>query len=670
MSRLPIVFFLGCICQHSFSQDPCVRGWELVQKLNATHLEPRVLDDSLSTNLFDEFFLTLDPDAMYFTRKDLAGLGGFRIHLDEELNSSRCTFLPAAEKLYVARLNRYKAFADSLLRRPLNFKEGEFAPSINAGQPAFAETDGLLKDRWTKELKEELLGKLYVHEKKGAVATPMEEADIVNRVRESNVRAVERLLAGEVTKHIEACFLKSIARIYDPHTEFFSEDEMRAFEESINPEALSFGMEFEDSRLGEVRVTRLAPGGPAWHSGEIYQGDIVTMVEFGKEEYNVRDLDAYSLSTLLSLPDKTSATFTLRRADGEEQKVSLTKAKIENTGNLISGFLLKGKRTFGYISLPSFYTVSENEGNSGCANDVAKEILKLTAEKIEGLILDLRFNGGGSMKEAIDLAGIFVDAGPLAVVEMRDEPAFTLKDMNRGVAFGGPLVVMISRASASASELVAAALQDYQRAIIIGSSSYGKATGQLILPVNERTPKPSYIKVTQERLFRITGSSLQQTGVQADYHLPNLMDVLVPGEKAQRHSLAPRNTTKKTYYKAYTPWFPAGSTILVDASRNRVASSPDFKAVSELAAALTKPVPLGKAGFRKFFDNIEALNTIVEMEPGTAPFEVKNTAASEKLFKVDVYHQQINENQIDDIRKSIYIREVYHILEDILNSGK
>jgi carboxyl-terminal processing protease len=616
--------------------------------------------------LFEEFFFTLDPESELFSRQDIAALAAFRFKLDEDLKSLRCLFLPAVKPWYISKLQRYKTFTDSVLRNPVQFREGEYGAALGAQRLSFALTTADLRKSWHQRSKANLLGKLYLQSK----SIGGDEPTARQQIRESIIRKLDRALAADVERHLENCFLKSIARIYDPHSEFFTEGEMKAFGESLNSEALSFGMDFEDSRLGQVRVARLAPGGSAWTSGQIHQGDIVELVEIGKEAFVVQDFTAYSLMEVVSDPAKVSAIFTVRKADGEVRKVPLTKSKIENSSNLISSFLLRGKRTFGYISLPSFYTEWEKESTSGCANDIAKEILKLNAEKIEGLILDLRFNGGGSVQEAIDLAGIFIDAGPLAIIEERDQPPFTLKDMNRGVAFNGPLVIMISRASASASELVAAALQDLQRAIIVGGASFGKATGQVVLPVNPKAENPTYVKVTQERLYRITGASLQQTGVQVDYHLPSLMDVLVGGENKSRHSLLPRATTKKTYYKPFAPWFPTGSKALLDASRDRISRSPGFRAMSVLTASYTKEVPLGKDSYGKFLDEIEAANMVLEEGQEDDVFEVTNVTANERLFTVDAYHQQINKDQIADIQKSIYIKEVYHILEDILNSGK
>jgi carboxyl-terminal processing protease len=665
MKRLAPLFLLLFFSCYAKAQTPCSKGWELVQKLNATHIAPLAVDDTLSSRLFSEFFLTIDPEATLVTKADMDGLREFRLHLDDDSMEPACPFLQAAEKVYQFSIERYSKFADSLLARPLSFRESEYGPPLSDPQETFSATYAELKTRWIREFKIEALMRMYRQSKNGSLMT---EAQATDRLRATTRKSMERMKSANVSKVLEAAFLKSLAHIYDPHTEYFSEEEMKAFEDSINPEALSFGMEFEDSRVGEIKVARLAPGGPAWNSSQVNQGDIITLVELeAGDEHDIQDLDALSLSQLLDAPEVTTTTISLRKASGEVRRVELTKSRIENTENLITGFVLKGKHTYGYISLPSFYTVAENEANNGCANDVAKEILKLTGDKIEALILDLRFNGGGSMKEAIDLAGIFIDAGPLAIMQTRDEPAFTLKDMNRGVAYAGPLIVMVSKASASASELVAAALQDYQRAIIVGSPSYGKATGQVILPVNESAPKPSFVKVTQERLFRITGKSLQQTGVQVDYHLPGIMDVLIPGEISERYSFAPTTITKKTYYKPYTPWLPAGGSDLIAASHQRVSTSQDFARMNDLGRAFRKPVPLGKAAFFKLMDEIAEWSENPDPSASQVLFTVKNTAANERVFSIDPYHQQINAGQIDDIRKSFYLREVSLILDDILN---
>ena len=229
----------------------------------------------------------------------------------------------------------------------------------------------------------------------------------------------------------------------------------------------------------------------------------------------------------------------------------------------VKGFILRGAQTVGYISLPAFYEDWEDSrGVKGCANDVATEVIKLKKENISGLILDLRYNGGGSVQEAVELAGIFIDAGPVAQIKTRDAKVITLKDVNRGTVYDGPLLLLVNGSSASASEMVAGTLQDYNRALIVGSPTYGKATAQVVLPMdtaidlntyNGKAQASSYIKMTIEKLYRITGNTAQRTGVQPDVTLPDPPDALTQREADEKFALPAITIEANKYYKPLAP---------------------------------------------------------------------------------------------------------------------
>lgn len=663
-----IVALLIAAVIDSNAQDVCARAREVLQRLNGTHLYPLEIDDSLSARLFDEYFHTLDPEGDLLTTDAIKELDRFRFRLDDELSSSRCEFLDASRAVYTTRLKRVRVFADSMLRKPLVLDAKRYAATAGITDVSRRATEKDLMQKLAGKYQLDILGKMY-EQSRGSAPDPSLEPKARESVRQSLIKSIDRALNDEAAlrSYTETSFLKTLPRTFDPHSEFFSQEEMEAFEGSLNPEALSFGIELEDTRWGEVSVVRLAPGGPAWNSSQIHEGDILVAVTFDDaEEYDVREMDAVETTALLNLPEKPSAKLTFRTTGGLTRVIALQKSKIENTDNLVSGLVLKGKHTFGYISLPSFYTATENEIGHGCANDVAKEILKLKREKIEGLILDLRFNGGGSIKEAIDLAGIFIDVGPLAIIEMRGEQPMIIKDMTRGLAYDGPLIVMISKASASASELVAAALQDHKRAVIVGSNSYGKATGQLIVPVNEQGDKASFLKVTHERLYRITGASLQQSGLQVDFELPDVIQALLPGEVTLRYAMLPITTNKKTYYQPYAAWKPNVSPELVKASMARIAASEGFEAVAALKAKLREPIPLESALLFDFLADFEKLTARLSQASNRGGYTVANSMANEQVFAVDKYHHELSEKHKAEIESSIYVQEVCHILEDLL----
>ena len=316
--------------------------------------------------------------------------------------------------------------------------------------------------------------------------------------------------------------------------------------------------------------------------------------------------------------------------------------------NKVKSFILKGENTVGYIYLPAFYQdwESTNEGLNGCANDVGREIIKLKKENINGLIIDVRYNGGGSVNEATELAGIFIDAGPVAQEKERDAKVNTLKDINRGTVYDGPLVVMVNGQSASASELLAGTLQDYNRAVIVGSPTYGKATMQVVLPMDTTVTRETitqkhtenYLKVTVAKLYRVTGTTAQFKGVKPDIIIPDILDAYTTKEADEPNALKPTTIAANRYYTPYTP-MPLKTSL--QGIQNSVDTGKYFDAVKAFIATSRqkkdlKDIPL------QINDAIAEMNTATkEAEPLIAQsniskkFTVQNTSDESARLKAD-----------------------------------
>ncbi len=370
---------------------------------------------------------------------------------------------------------------------------------------------------------------------------------------------------GGVEQFVANEYCKALATCYDPHTEFFPLTEEENFESELGSQQFRFGFAIKEDDNGGVIINGLEPGSPAYKSGLLNEGDKFQSLNWeGQNAIDVSDADAHELGEILSQSNHDKITITVKKADGTLRTVVLMKAQ-SNTDedNKVRSFLLKGNKTIGYISLPAFYNnwEDENTGDNGCANDVAKEIVKLKKENISGLILDLRYNGGGSIHEAVELSGIFIDAGPVEQIKTRsEEKIITLKDINRGTIFSGPLIILVNGYSASASEMVAGTLQDYNRALIVGSSTYGKATGQIVLPLdttvdleknNSQTQAANYLKVTTDKLYRINGTTAQFTGVKPDIILPDFLEANPQREADAPFALQPSVVDANKYYVPY-----------------------------------------------------------------------------------------------------------------------
>ncbi len=532
------------------------------------HVQPRAVDKTFSSDLYDQVIRALDADKIYFTADDLRQLSSYRYVLDDQLLNKKEDFLKQLIVVYTRKINQ----TDSILNilSGSKFDLGLYETYTVFEDSSFALNDVQRKTKLYKLVKRnilETLVDLYVDDstKKNVPAVNL-EPNARKKVCHAFKRDLQRSrqtrdgLAGFVCN----AWCESVASCYDPHTEFFSPGKKEEFQGELGDKQLQFGFSLGEGRES-TEITRLKPGSPAYKSGLIHEGDQILALQWdGNEEVDVSDGSAEEVNAFISGDHGNSLTLTLKKSDGTTRKVTLQKEKatLDDDNSKVRSFILKGDHRIGFISLPAFYTDwnGEEGGNNGCADDVAKEIIKLRKENIEGLVLDLRYNGGGSMLEAIALAGIFIDIGPVGMTRDKEGKIYTMKDVNRGSVYDGPLILLINGFTASASEMLAATLQDYHRALIVGSPSFGKATAQVVLPLDtlfdekhmERMKTANnFIKITIDRLYRVNGASAQQTGVIPDIFLPDFSESQSEREKSLPYSLQNVTIEANKYYHPY-----------------------------------------------------------------------------------------------------------------------
>jgi carboxyl-terminal processing protease len=372
------------------------------------------------------------------------------------------------------------------------------------------------------------------------------------------------------------------------------------------------------------------------------------------------------------------ATFKIKKPDGAERTVILLKEKMEEDDeqNKVKSFLLKGNKTIGFISLPSFYQDwdNENSGVNGCANDVAKEILKLKKENIEGLIIDLRYNGGGSMDEAIELSGIFIDFGPVGMDKGRDTKIYTLKDVNRGTIYDGPLMLMVNGYTASASEMVAGTLQDYHRAVIVGTPTYGKATAQVVLPMDTavdtekditKIKTNSYFKVTVSKLYRVNGTTAQAGGVQPDVVLPDMLEAHPQLEADNPYVLISPAIEGNKYFKPY-PVMNIDN--LKTFAQQKINASSYFKQLKNYIQ-FVKAEDENKEVSLKLSDVIEQEKKAAKEDMDTAAvhaeissYIVENNLFEKEQLKVNDNLKELNDQWIKFLKRDPYLQIAYDMM--------
>ena len=683
--KLILCLLLFAIPSYVFPQKTLREKSLLLKRfLEQQHYQPVKWDDSTAVLLYNKWLATLDDEKLFFIKEDITSLDAYKLKLDDELNGNGWVFFDKSVLLYKKRLQQVDSMINSILSKPLDFSTPD---NIVWPFETFAANEQELAKRWQQYLKWQLLR--HVAE---TLADSTGNIDLKIPVNFTKLETEKRLLVkkaehGYVATKLSALrnklqdtYLDDIAWCYDPHTNYMNLATKTDFETKMSAAEISVGMDFGENEKGDIEIDYLKPGGSAWRSGKINKGDVLTKVKIDNVEKDVKELDLEAIDEYLNGSSQQDIDITVRKATGETKTVRLLKEKVTDDESIVKSFILRGKQNIGYIDLPGFYS-RENEVAKkmddltldGCANDVSKEIIKLKKDSIEGILLDLRNNGGGSMWEAMQLAGIFIDIGSVASAKEKDGKIHFLKDPNRGSIYDGPLLVLINGASASASEFLSAALQDYKRAFIVGGTTYGKGTAQVILPM-DTTAAPAkdgtdFVKVTASKFYRINGSTTQWKGVEPDISLPDLYDDDSFKEKSGLSALQPDNSKAGIFHALSLP--PVAP--LAEKSKIRVTQRAYFTAVNNFLHLYktnkkNRVVPLQWAGYvkqyiasKKIFKDIE-----VPVAEG-GQFAVSNNKFDwQRITESTEVSKQVNEAYIGKIKTDETILEGYMIMMDWL----
>jgi carboxyl-terminal processing protease len=659
-------------------------AWVITRMADKFHVQPRPVDDDFSSKVFSALLMRLDNDKIFFTQQDIDALNPFKTQLDDEIKSHRETFLLKLSAICKKRLIITDSIINILEKKGVDFNlPGKITEEERINYPR---DNALAAAKLSKYFKSSLLDLL------------MDDDDFIQRSPTSNNAYLDSILPHlkaiatfrnslenvfenpqGINEALGIQFCQAIASCYDPHTEYFSLSEKENFESELGKQPMIFGFQFKEDNDGSVSVSKLLPGSPAFKSGQINKGDKIKSVQW--ESQSPIDLSNAGLKELYAAMDVSNhskATFRIIKPDGSERYVVLYKAESEqeDDDNKVKSFILKGNKTIGFISLPSFYEDWENENSNvkGCANDVAKEIIKLKKENIQGLILDIRYNGGGSMREATELAGIFIDAGAVGLFKTRDDKVYALKDINRGSIWDGPLVLLVNGYSASASEMVAGTLQDYNRAIIIGSPTYGKATSQVILPLDttvnmesdfSKSKANSYIKMTVSELYRVNGTTAQAKGVQPDIMLPDILDAFPQREADETNVLIAKDIEPYKYFKPYPP---VDKTNLISVAKSVMLITPYFTQIKKYVELLSAQqnrketdLNINEALKEKKIEQ-SSDSEILKGEKEKPPYEVQSNIYEKEQMLINHSLQQVNEQWSSFLSKDPYLHIAYEVI--------
>lgn len=547
-------------------QNTATNAFMITRMMDKAHLKPRTIDEQFSADVFRILLEKLDPEKIYFTVEDILQLQNYKAKLHLEILNRKTNFIEQLANLYLQKLQMVDTVINITAKQKININLPDkltVAEDTNYAANLTAQKQKIFKII-KYGLLQTLADALIDEERKPSDKKFVDSLEIIYRKKncEALSRQIQKKLQhpGGVQQLVGTMYCEAIAVCYDPHSEFFTTTQRENFESAIGKHNMAFGFSLNQNSQGETIIHKLMPGSPAFKSGLVNKGDRIIALQWNDAKtIDLSTANIDEISDMLSLSNHDKATITFLKADGTKQLVTLSKelSTVDADEDKVSSYVLKGIKNIGYISLPSFYEDWENENSlNGCSNDVAKEILKLKKENIAGLIIDLRYNGGGSLQEAVQLAGLFIDAGPVAQIKKRNAKPITAKDINRGTIYDGPLTILVNGFSASASELIAGALQDYNRALIVGSNTYGKATGQTIYPIDTTINFESYnsnntgnaIKITTSQLFQASGKTAQFTGVIPDIALPDITNAYKEKESSQPFALPSTNIEANKYY--------------------------------------------------------------------------------------------------------------------------
>jgi len=518
------------------------------------HYDPKDIDDSFSANVFHNFIEGIDGQRRFFLQSDLNNFNRYKYELDDQIKDSDISFFNLTYDRLMARIDQVKGFYGELLETPFDFT---IKDSINLNFEAlpYARTLNGLKDIWRKRFKlssleyySDLVEQQKYEQEKDSSYQIKPNAVLEEEARSKTRENIENYF--EIFSEIErkdwfSIYINSITLEFDPHSNYFAPDDKEKFDQNISGKFEGIGARLQ-KKDQEVEIVEVIVGGPVWKAKALEVGDIILKVaQKGEDGVEIGPMRLNDAVKLIKGPKGTQVFLTVKRVSGIIEDVVITRDVVELEESYAkSSVISKEGKNYGLIELPKFYIDFQDQDSRNAASDVKKQLELLKAKNVQGMILDLRNNGGGSLKTVVDITGFFIDQGPVVQVKSTGGRKDILYDEDDSVVWDGSLVVMVNEFSASASEILAAALQDYKRAVILGSKqTFGKGTVQNVIDLNRIISGGTHgdlgaVKLTTDKFYRINGGSTQLEGVRSDVIVKNQYSFIEMGEKDQDNPLA------------------------------------------------------------------------------------------------------------------------------------
>ncbi|MFT6700026.1 MAG: carboxyl-terminal processing protease [Porticoccaceae bacterium] len=657
--------------------------------LTRGHFVVKEMNDEFSEQVFNSFVDGLDPSKRYFTQEDLKEFSQYKYEIDNQLLRDDLTFYKLVYNRFLTKIKNAKSYYGALLEQPFNFRKKETI-DIDYEKVLYAQNDNQLIDYWRKQLKLQTIGRV---QEQTELQTSKVKKDENFKIKSFDT--LEKEARAEVLKNMDelyirieelehddwfSTFLNSVVGAFDPHTTYMAPRIKERFDQSMSGKLEGIGARLQKKGI-YTHIFELVSGGPAWKQGELEAGDIILKVAQGDEEpLDIVGMRLDDAIKFIKGKKGTEVRLTVKKKlDGSIKVISIIRDVVQLDETFVkSSIVEKNGKKYAIIDLPSFYIDFQDQNSRDSAKDMEKEIERLKTESVTGLIVDLRNNGGGSLKTAIEISGLFINKGPIVQVKYRGENPIIKEDTDPQVQWDGSLVILVNEFSASASEIFAAAMQDYKRAVILGGNqTYGKGTVQNILPINQFYPNYEkdlgYLKMTIQKFYRVNGGSTQKEGVYSDIAMPSRYSYMKVGERDLEGALAWDKVPKATYTQTDSY---ANFADVVYSSKQRIASNTNFKLINEYAKWLKKNQEENSysLNYKKFFNESDLKEK--EAEKFKSVFDYK----SDLTYSSPKYEQSLFKDNKDladkrmawhkNLSKDMYISEALNVLSELKLKSK
>ena len=649
------------------------------------HFNVKSLNDDMSEQIFHTYLESIDGQKRFFLQSDYRDFAKYMYRIDDQLRNLDLTFFDLTYQRLILRMNEVENLYVSLLSRPFDFERKE-SFDTDYEEQLFPLSSSSRAEKWRKQLKLSTLSVLYdkVEEvKKKDEESTAEHVSSSWAVLEQEARETTRenmenyfnLMNELERKDWFDIYLNAFVLQFDPHTNYFNPDDKDRFDMNMSGKFEGIGARLS-KRDQAIKVVDIIVGGPLWRDQLMEVGDEIQLVR--QDEGDAVDIRSMRLDDAIKLikgPKGSTVYLTIKKVDGTIQTIPVKRDLVVLEESYArSSVINRLDQRYGLIHLPKFYVDFKSYKERNAAHDVEQEIVNLKEAGVEGLIIDLRNNGGGSLQTVVDIAGLFIDKGPIVQVKSTVSKTEVLRDRDDKTLWDGPMVILVNELSASASEILAAALQDYERAIVLGSKqTFGKGTVQNVVDLNRFLSNSTYgnlgaLKITTDKFYRINGGSTQLEGVKSDVITPDRYSYVDVGERDEDNPMSWDQITPLIY----TKWHGyLNYNEVIKKSQDRVNNHPIFKLVDQDAKWVEqrqndKSITLN---YQQYVSELEADRTYSDQFDAVKEYnnKLKFTVApaEQERIMADSIFREKRERWFSDLTADFYVEEAVNILDHL-----